>query len=420
MRIFSRLGPALLAATLALLPLGGCTGTDPGDPASTQPEDGAATFDGSVNPGGSSFVLQRIEQPSPPEVAPIFVELIGSNLVVDADNGLVELDVAVRNASNRSLYPPAYIFVGRFDPVTVTVLNPDLEINPITGDLTKGFDYSELLGDVGVLLPGETSGSKTWKFSDPDLVAFSFGARAQFSLMPDRAHISGIVFFDQNTNGQLDPDESPWPGAPLTLDGPEGVEQHTNSGEDGRYVFYVATAGLYRVTLGPTYFQSPAECFTTPMPLEVLLTEGPDGKPNSYDDAHVGFLNGPCAPPLGKVVMTDLDAARIGSDPYRVIDVTLAGDRLWLLVGYSACQPEHPFILYISRNFMESEPVQTWSLLSYDDLGEACRVPEFQRWLAFDLDPLREEYQQAYGHPGQVILRFVDYLGNEHRFLFGP
>ena len=68
---------------------------------------------------------------------------------------------------------------------------------------------------------------------------------------------------------------------------------------------------------------------------------------------------------------------------------------------------------------MESFPVQTWAVVSHDDRGELCRA-HFERWLEFDLQPLRDAYQDDYHEPGQVILRLRDYLGQETRFLFGP
>lgn len=416
MRTFSCVGLVLLIAAAAWI--GGCTSSQ--DPVSTPAEDGEAVFDGSVDPAGSSFVLQRIEQPTPPDVAPVYVELIGSNLVVDAANEFVDLDVAVRNASGLALYPPARIWVGRFQPSGVSVVNADLAGDP-AGALAQGFDYSALLGEDGVLAAGETSEAKTWRFHVPDLAPFSFAARAEFSLVPDRAHIAGVVFFDVNADGILDERDERWPGAHLTLAGPDSLQQRTLSDERGRYAFHVAEAGLYRVTVHPMFLASgPTGCFTTPNPLEVLLTPRPDGEPNSFDEAHFGYTQGPCPPPLGPVVLTDLNPGDIEQDPYHLMEIVLVGDVLWLHIEFSGCQPIHPETLYISTGFMESEPVQTWALLAHDDLDEFCRVPAWQRWVAFDLQPLREEYENVYGHPGEIIVRFRDYLGEEHRVLFGP
>ncbi len=62
---------------------------------------------------------------------------------------------------------------------------------------------------------------------------------------PNRYPISGVVFYDANSNGAQDPGETGYPGAVLTLSG--GAQRA--SGFDGSYNFANLLAGTYSVTL---------------------------------------------------------------------------------------------------------------------------------------------------------------------------
>ncbi len=161
-------------------------------------------------------------------------------------------------------------------------------------------------------------------------------------------------------------------------------------------------------------------CVTTPNPLEVLIPTGPGGEPLRFEHADFGVALGPCvAPRVPLLTMTDRQPEDIEQDPYALMGARLDADILTLRVGISGCSPDHPFTLYASRHFMESNPVQTWALLAHDDRGELCDA-WFERTLQFDLSPLRAEHIRAYGAPGVVLVRFRDFQGTETRFEFGP
>lgn len=275
----------ILAGVAGLAAAGGCS--DATGPAPVSSEDGVAVFDGRVDPGRSSFVLQRIEAPGAPGMAPIQVELIGSNLRLGELMDTILLDVALRNVSGQKLYAPAWILVHGFQPPEVTITNADEETDGTR--VQYAFDYSALLGSEGVLAPGASSKSKTWSFHDPGLQSFSFAAEAHFSLMPDLSHIAGFVFQDYNFNGVHDPDDIPVPGVAVGLRGP-GIENRVAYTDDeGHYVFFVDRVGLYTVRFR---FESDSRCGSSPNPLEVLLTPGPDGRPISFDDANYWFSRG--------------------------------------------------------------------------------------------------------------------------------
>ena len=134
---------------------------------------------------------------------------------------------------------------------------------------------------------------------------------------------------------------------------------------------------------------------------------------------------GLCTEPVALVLLTNANPADIEQDLYTLTNAWLEGDILSLQVGYAGCQPEHPFILYAGRDFQESNPVQTWMLLAYDDLGEACFCQlgafcYFEKILQFDLDPIRKAHIEDYGAAGVVRLLLRGFRGNQQAFTFGP
>jgi hypothetical protein len=335
----------------------------------------------------------------------------------------VSLDVAIRNASDRRLFPSALVLLRDFNPEAVTVLNADavdstlVGTDPVIG-LAYIFDYSDLLGDDRVLTPGETSGPKRWIFHDPGLVAFSFSADALFGLGDAPAHIAGSAFWDANENGEFDRDEEPARTGVVQIENPRGAIALARIDATGHYEVPVRVAGLFRATFWIPLRNAPL-CFTTPHPLEILLPPGPRGWPVSFDEADFGLRLRPCPGPEPRVVITHLRPDQIEQDPYELLEAELDGDLLILRVAFSGCSPDHPFMLYISGDFMESEPVRTWALLAHDDLGEFCRA-YWTRTLRFNLNPLREEYVASYGAPGLVVLQFRDFNGEIREFVFGP
>jgi hypothetical protein len=398
-------------------------------PLSESPADGSAAFAGAFDPGGTSFLLQRIDDPIPGR-QPIHVELIGSNVQVDENQETVSVDVAMRNAGPESLYAPATIWLNRFVPPDVWPLNADFardnvkQPEPDDPLGTYGFDYSDLLGEDGVLEPGESSQAKTWIFHDPGLGSFSFAAEAEFGMEPNRSVISGMLFSDENRNGIRDADEGPFFAGGVTVQYPDGTSVHAGPDERGFYRVRVTEPGLHRVIFASALACPACICETTPNPLEVFLTPGPDGEPRSFEHADFGIYPGPCVDPPPPnpsplVVLTDLPPDEIDQDFYHLIWAELEGELFSIHVGYSGCSPDHPFTLYAARGFMESLPVQTWMLLAHDDRGEPCDA-YFEKTLFFDLGPIQEAHIEDYGAPGIVRIRFRDFEGDETEFLLGP
>lgn len=420
--------PVGIALTL-ILPLG-CG--DSTRPVETPDGDGTGFFEGKIDPETGTFVLQSIESPTP-EGYPIRVQLVGRNLGLIRDRGEILLEVAVRSLDSRPLYAPAEIIVDRFAPASAWPANADwtrcptdtvpdpsnvaAEEDSLPG-CVFGFAYSELLGRDGILSPGEISAFRAWIFHDPGIAPFSFRARARFALAPDGAQIAGMFFWDVNENGQPDPGEQPLPAGHVVVSGPGIDERVVQVGEEGRYSVPVREPGLYTLTAFPPPTLGPFAPvrFTTPNPLEVVLPPGNDGSPQSFLHAHFGLVN--ALDIIPEVRFYDGPPDSLPQDPYSYLEGVLDGHVLTLAVGYSGCQPEHPFQLF-AGGFMESLPVQVRLTLSHDSRGELCDA-WFRRVVRYDLRPIQRAYKELYGELDEIVLRLVDYGGEVHTFRLLP
>ncbi len=196
-------------------------------------------------------------------------------------------------------------------------------------------------------------------------------------------------------------------------------------GPEGGYALPVTASGLYTLTLrlfpsitptdpagGDDGF-APVE-FTTPNPLEVLLVPGPDGPPLSFLDAHFGVISGPGGqyPP---VLPAPVPLDSLGGDHYAYLAGRLEGPILWLRVGYSGCQPEHPLQLFWEPGPQASPLPHVNLALVHDGLGEMCDA-YWERGAGFDLTPLRA----AMGVRGLIVLHFKDFQGEWHHFEWYP
>lgn len=427
-----RLPPATLAAAalavaaLAALALGGCS--DSTGPGTDLPNRTGQGYRGDLDPGAGTFVLQKLDLPDMP-ARPAVVELIGSDLVVDAAEQAVEMTVALRNASDRRLFAPATVWVHAFEPPDVTVLNADVIAMPLDSlppdslpvvplPTAWGFDYSASLGEDGVLAPGETSGGKVWRFHVPGLVSFSFLARIESGLAPELPRLGGLIWSDVDGDGVRGPDEPPLPAGTLEVRPPDGELLVTRPRADGRWAVPVILPGLYRVRYLPPPTAGPVDpVVTTPNPLEVVLVApAPDQPPRSYLQADFGVSLRP-QPPVPPVILTAAPPDSLHLAPFQLLEWRLEGEQLVLRVGFGGCGAEHPFKLFMSGPFRESEPAQATLVLQHDNLGEMCDA-WFERTLRFDLRPIARLYLARYGQPGPVMLHLLGPQGEVAAFLF--
>lgn len=388
--------------------------------------DGLDDFTGNLDPATGSFVLKSLDVPVA-DGTPVRVDLIGRFLRTPVAAGQIAVGVRVRNADRRSLYAPAEIVVGNFHPPSVSIVPESADwitclrdsagdsTNAIPGGCLYGFVYSDLLGDDGILSPGEVSGEKMWLFYDPENVAFSFAAHARFGMAPDRARIMGMFFGDANRNGIRDGDEGPFGGGAVYVTGPGYQDRYIQVGPDATYTVFVSEPGIYtlRAVPPPTFGLVPVE-FTTPNPLEVLINPGGDGGLRSFLHADFGLANA-VPPPAVPPVLFAASADSLTLDGYALLRVGLDGHVLKLRVGYSGCSPDHPFQLYAVGGIFESVFPQMRLLLSHDDRGELCDA-YFERDLAYDLTPILEKT----GGGAMVRLLFEDSTGEVHTFDLNP
>ncbi len=415
---------ALLAIPLlsVLLLAGACSdSTAPG-----QADDGTGRIgaEGSLDPATGTFVLKTLDLPPPWDGPSIRVQLIGSNLSVDRTTEQISLDVAIRNFSGRTLYAPAVVWIEGFTPESVTVVNPDLTLIPPSLAATDtsfaywvryGFDYSRLLGEDGALDHEATSETKTWIFHDPDLASFSFQGWAEFGMEPERPRIAGRCFVDFDRDGVPDPNEPPLQGAFIVAHGPDGEAVRVQPDERGYYTVPVERPGLYSIACNVALEMPPFRHWTTPNPLEVLLTPGTDGVPNSFLAAHFGQA-GYDSVPVPMIEFTDRTPDDLIIAPWSLLEASIDRQVLRMHVGLSGCQPDHPFSLWMSGGFMESEPVQV-NIVLVNELEEDCDA-WFERELEFDLGPLQEAYMQAYG-PGELVLNLIQPDGTQQELIWG-
>ena len=412
----------LLACASCLVPwLAGCSdSTEPSTEDSTQT---ATQGEGSFDASAGTFVLKTLDVPPPDGGPAVPIQLIGENLYVSPDSGLVSLDVSVQNLSTEPLYaPPALIWLHDFSPEAVAPINADFVVSPVAvvddgngnspiWPVDYGYDYADQLGEDGVLGPGETSAAKSWRFNNPDGVSFSFASQAEFGMVPDLPRIAGFCWLDDNRNGMREPHESLLSFGMVSITLPDGGVATVWLDESGHYAVPIQAAGLYRVYFDPMIDSAGYIVpigFSTPNPLEVLITPGPDGQPQSFLDANFGVFADLPVQPVIQFADVPPDSLQIAD--YQLINARLETPwALWADVAFSGCSPEETFSLFMSGGFMESNPVQA-DLVLRKDVPTDCDAA-WENEIHFDLGPLVERFLASYG-PGELLLNLHTYGGD--------
>jgi hypothetical protein len=115
------------------------------------------------------------------------------------------------------------------------------------------------------------------------------------------------------------------------------------------------------------------------------------------------------------VIIESDDPRRWPADAYSVLDASVEAGVLTLRIQFGGGCEEHRFALVVTRLFLESYPVQIPARLAHDAKGDTCRAV-VQETVRFDLTPVRQIYQQAYGTPSDTLVLVLD--GRAIRYSF--
>ncbi len=390
---------AVLLALIALAFLAwGCsdsTGPEPDTPA------------GDLDPSDGRITLKTLET-TDPEGRPVRLALEAGDM--HAADGMVSFDVVVRNLSDVEVTAPLIVWFGEFTPTEVMVMNPDIVMPGLPGEpMVVGYVYDELLGETGILMPGEATEPKHWEFADTEMVSFTFDAWIEAGFGPPPAVLGGSCFIDVNSDGVRQPDEPPADGILIHVSPSDPMETVLVSGPDGRFHMPVFEPGLYTLTADFPPTMPPWEPYvTTPNPVYVTLVVGPDGVLQGFDDVEFGIWM-PTAHPIPMVEFSDLPADSLHVDYWSLIGASVDERGLLALeMGYSGCQPEHEFGVWVVGGFMESMPPQL-NLLPVHYTVEECDAA-FQGVYQFGLMHVMMEAMDVYG-PGPLLLNILGYDG---------
>jgi hypothetical protein len=264
-----------------LLVLSSC-GSSPTDP----PVSGDTRATGHIDPAQTGrFLLGTVET----TYSSVPVEVWAQNLIVESDS-IVSFDAVIINRCNCPIAAPLHFVIISIVPDVVQVENAD-----IYGRDGPVFDFSDDIGNDGILGPYESSEPVKMKFSWPEPMAFSIGFRVDTG-PPRGGAISGIVFNDLNGDGIRSSNEPGIAGIVVDLK-PSAREilYRRRADENGHFVFSELTADVYTASAWSEYDIDMRP--TTPNPLVITLVELPDGTVSDFDKADFGFMLAPPPPP---------------------------------------------------------------------------------------------------------------------------
>jgi hypothetical protein len=243
---------------------------------------------GKIDPASSgSFLLGSVPDSA---VASGYIEVWAMNVAYDSASGIVSFDVKLLNRTRRNIAPPIHFVVTDIIPRDIAVL----EFDGVSADGFPLFDFSSRLGGDNVLEPGESTEAVTLKFHTVTPRSFAIGFRIDIGPPAGEGIISGVVFRDDNQDGErerCDRCEPGIPGITVALEKPlsDGgmVTLITRTGDDGSYSFGGLREGVYKV-----FVAAPEDKWTVTStnPLLITLVKGTDGKVQSFYGANFGLF----------------------------------------------------------------------------------------------------------------------------------
>lgn len=280
----------------------GCGGDGP---TSTSPESPPKAVIGGGPVGSGGFLLRAGSSGG-----------TGMGFVVQGENmrfedGALAVDVTVLNDGAMDAPLPAALTLVTLDPDTVRVLGADNGLEGAGASFDLAFAEDDLVWNVG-----EESLPRTVRFAVAQGTSVAFVVRIDVGMMSDGGSIGGVVFEDLDQDGALGLDESGIVGATIELSGPGVGRTTTITSSEGTYRFDGLGAGLYTVRKLP----QPFVASTTPVELQVLLSEDAEGNVGSYLTADFGCLFAPQPPVLPLQVGDRVEVnGHYLDDPDRVI-----------------------------------------------------------------------------------------------------
>ena len=244
---------------------------------------------GTIDPDAGGAVLLGSVADS--ITAPGRIEIWASNISFDAETGVVSFDAALANQSARTIPPPIHFVVVDIEPPDVAVVDFD----GVSRDGFPFYDFSATLGPDGVLSPGERTEPVTMKFHTVRARSFAIGFRIDLGPAGGDGVVGGVVFRDDNRNGERDRcercNEIGIPGITVALEKPlstgEIVTRIVRTDSMGAYRFFGLGEGVYKV-----FVAAPEDLWkiTSANPLLVTLVKGPDGRVLSFLGANFGLF----------------------------------------------------------------------------------------------------------------------------------
>jgi len=210
----------------------------------------------------------------------------GRNLAYDAELGALTVDISVYNDSDAAYPEPVGMTFIQFIPEDVTILNSDNDQSGPGALVLFEFD-----GEDGEWNPGEESMARNVQFQVASGSSIGFMARIDVGMSPSGGAIGGIVWMDENENGEIDPDEEGAGGVTIAVHTGDDVTvtplTEVVTGDDGTYRFDGLDAGYYTVVRLP----QDGLVGTTPSEMAVILVEM-DGTVSDFLLANFGVTSG--------------------------------------------------------------------------------------------------------------------------------
>lgn len=260
-----------------------------------EPGGGGLSGKGEIDPGaGGSILLGAVSDPA---FAEGYIEVWAMDVAYDSASGIASFDVVLVNQTEYEITAPVYFVITEIIPRNIAVM----EFDGTTGDGFPFYDFSDELGDDDVLVQGEHTGRVTMKFHTAEPRSFAIGFRIDLGPPIGSGMIAGVVYRDDNRNGERDvcsrPCEPGIQGITVALEKPlAGGDRAlllTRTDVNGRYRFGGLDAGAYKVFVEP---RPGVWEITSASPLLVTLIAGPNGVVQDFLEADFGLF--PIGPPI--------------------------------------------------------------------------------------------------------------------------